>query len=95
MKVSREKIISAAIKYKVNEIYTLPPPNRHEDICKFMLRNGVSRLSQSLNCTEGFFTDARRFVSRHQAYRIAQKADQILPSQKDIPGLSLTTLHLW
>lgn len=91
MKVSREKIISAAIKCKVNEIYTLPPPNRHEDIRNLMLSDGTSRV----DCTEGFITDARRFVSRYEAYRIAQKADQILPSQKDIPGLSLTTLHLW
>lgn len=91
MKVPRERIVAAAIKCRVNEIYTLPPPNRHEDIRNLMGDQNISLVDR----VEGFITDGRRFVTRNQAYQIANKANQILPSQKDVPGLSLTTVHLW
>lgn len=45
MKVPRERIVAAAIKCRVSEIYTLPPPNRHEDIHNLMGNENVS-LSQ-------------------------------------------------
>jgi hypothetical protein len=63
MKVPRERIVAAAIKCSVGEIHSLPSPYRHEDIRLLMLYKGINRV----DCTEGFITDARRFVTRRQA----------------------------
>ena len=92
MKVAREKIVSAAIRGKVNETYTLPPPNRHANIREMMQKDGIKSFTEF---TDGFITDSRRFVNRLEAYKIARKANQILPFALDLPGSSLTTEHLW
>lgn len=60
-----------------------------------MAQSQGGQMKDTVDRVEGFITDGRRFVTRNQAYQIANKADQILPSQKDTPGLSLTTVHLW
>jgi hypothetical protein len=88
------RIISAAIKVanKHNQIYSLPKPNRHNDIRAIIAKEGINPFSGVI---DGFMTDSGKFVDRYTAYKIASRANQILPESKDLPGLTLTTQHLW
>lgn len=71
-----EKIEAAAIKVD-DVVWTVPQPGRHHDVVAFILAERPEL--QSVIGTQGFQTDAGRFVGREEALAIAKAADQIKP----------------
>ncbi len=90
-----EKIKQAAIKDAYGAIWTLPKPCRHPDI---LLNMTEQRRGSSLGSVQGFITEEGRFVTREEAFVIARKAHQLVPSRfaRPIePGAQLFSEDLW
>lgn len=66
-------ITSVAIKDANGRIWSLPKPNRHGDVIKLMLSNGVKGEGEC-----GFLADDK-FLSRIEAFKNALENNQILP----------------
>ena len=72
-----EKIEAAAIRHR-GVTYIVPRPGRHHDI--------TTHSPQASGGEEGFITSSRRFVNRQQGRKIAEKAGQIIPSERGSDG---------
>lgn len=70
-----EKIVGVAIKVN-GELYSMLAPCRHADIYEWLHEANVDVLSSAI--CEGFVTNSGEFVNRHQAAKIAKKANQII-----------------
>ncbi|UYE95817.1 hypothetical protein KNLIENLN_00004 [Sinorhizobium phage NV1.1.1] len=85
-----ERIIAAAIQY--GGTISLPPPARHHTIIQTMDTemgiDGILAVPQS----QGFITDAGRFVNRVEAFYLAVKAGQIISGAS---GPQLFSEDLW
>lgn len=85
-----ERIIAAAIQY--GGTISLPPPARHHTIIQTMDTemgiDGILAVPQS----QGFITDAGRFVNRVEAFYLAVKAGQITSGTA---GPQLFSEDLW
>lgn len=69
-------IDKAAISY-LGVIYSLPRPNRHHDIIRYMVEScGVVPPCSGV---QGFLTTTNEFVDRKQARIIAENQSQLLP----------------
>ena len=87
-----EKIEAAAIKLKDGRIVFKFSPARHSDVMLDISTQGDS-LSGAI---QGFMTSEGRFVTREEAYKIADAAGQII-QREDVtptPG-TLYTEDLW
>lgn len=70
------KIVAAAIKFG-DLIVIAEKPGRHHTII-----NGLDRrLGSCSPDNQGFITDEGKFVSRKEAFKIAQEANQIIEKQ--------------
>lgn len=79
------RIKAAAIKSRCGEIvYTLPPPNRHHNIIKYMAEHGEP---VPITGEQGFITEDGKFVRRRRAKMIARLAGQLLERADDSPLL--------
>lgn len=85
-----ERIAAAAVQFGAT--ISLPPPARHHTIIQTMDTlmgiNGIKAIPE----TQGFVTDAGRFVNRVEAYYIAFKSGQIISETK---GPQLFSEDLW
>lgn len=85
-------IISAALRDCWGNLYTLPPPNRHQDIVD-SLAHTADADSDDNPLDRGFLLDDGRFVGRVLGFKIARRAKQLLNDR--IVGHLLTTEDLW
>ena len=70
-----ERIIAVAVRGYGGLVGVLFPPARHCHVMRLLCElNG----QPGLNWEEGFLTDEGRFVSRREAYKIADAAGQII-----------------
>jgi hypothetical protein len=83
-------ISSAAIQSPNGRTVSLPRPARHHDVIKWMNDNDVPHKMGN----QGFIDNLGRFVDREEAYKIAQKADQIL-DLNDVRPPDLYSEYLW
>jgi hypothetical protein len=78
--VQQERIAAAAIRHPDGEVFSVPPPGRHNHVIFLMIEsgrypvdaNGERRMSQ------GFVTNTGRFVDRVEARGIAEEAGQLI-----------------
>jgi len=82
------KIVAAAIKHESGRVFFLPQPYRHCDVFMELPKGELA------NGEQGFMTDENKFVNRTEAYKIADKAGQILRRPDTTPG-TLYTEDLW
>lgn len=86
------KIKAAAIMDRnTGKFYTLPKPNRHSDVIKWMAQEHGIR-PQFDKHEQGFITDTNVFVPRHTAAQIAQQSGQCL---EPLTPNKLCTEDLW
>lgn len=76
------KILAAAIKLEDGTIDSIQPPNRHSDLLECIDKEFLN------NHVLGFLDSERNFLTRKEAYPIAQAAGQLLPA--DRPGHTAT-----
>lgn len=76
-------------------IHVLPPPFRHGDLFKGWNRR--SPFGRHGKARQGFWTTERRFVDRHEAWKIAEAAGQIFRrvGGDTIKGGKLFSENLW
>lgn len=72
-------ITSAAIMGHDLIVYSLPPPNRHHDIIRYMVE--TFKHPTPIMGEQGFIADYTLFVNRKDALDIAKKSGQILPGK--------------
>ena len=74
-------------------MYVMPPPNRHHHVIRGMMENGI------VAGKEGFITDEFKFVDREVAliYAMSNKQLRIRPaaSPSDYAGSELFSEDLW
>ena len=82
-----ESIVAAAVFHGC--IFSLPAPARHHTILNSLSVVLGIESAQVHQANQGFLTSSGRFVNRTEAYYIAHRQNQILPSQsaKVIPEL--------
>lgn len=91
--MKRTKIIAAAIRYG-DDIYTLPPPNRHHHIINHIVKlTGVNYI-EYLPDDEGFIDENNNYLTRQQALVSAMINNQILDMNK-IYAQELCSENLW
>lgn len=73
--MDQTRILAAAIKLADGEVVSVPQPARHPSVILLCEAQGKS-LSGSV---QGFVTSEGRFVDRHEAYEIAERARQLIP----------------
>ena len=83
-------IKAAAIKIN-NEVFSLPQPNRHHDIIRYLVEK-VGK-PKPIGGIQGFIDDAGNFFDRDDSFKIAKKLKQI-KNGKIIGGV-LTSEDLW
>ena len=84
-----ETIDRAAIRYE-GVVYDVPRPGRHHDVIAKMRADG--RPAPIRGC-QGFITSTGRFVDRHHAALIAERAGQI--TKKTGPDDKLFSEDMW
>lgn len=72
-----ETIVAVAIKVD-KDVYTLPAPATHQDVCDLICKKDASLLQRPHYHCEGFLTSENRFVNRYDAAQIARRAKQII-----------------
>jgi hypothetical protein len=83
-----ERIVAAAILHVDGRIFSLPPPNRHNDVIAHMREEGAwGHQDHERGHEQGFLTSAGRFVRRKPAKVIAERAGQLLPRAGGTPAL--------
>lgn len=75
-----ERIEASAIKFQ-DAVWTVPRPGRHHDVISYVLRERP--WIDHVGGEQGFWTSEGRFVDRQTARKLAEAADQIIPS---VPG---------
>lgn len=85
-----EKIVAAAIRYQ-GLVCVVERPGRHHDVFHQLRDLGWH---QGIHVhQQGFITSTGRFVDREAARQIAEKADQIIKSDKDDAGIPIKREH--
>lgn len=83
------RVSAAAIKrYKDGKVFSIPPPSRHCDIIKLMIKEE----GWDWRDEQGFLLSDGRFVIRADAMSVALKANQIISSN---PRDDLYSEDLW
>lgn len=90
--MAEERIVAAAIKIRDVGL-CLPPPERHHNVLRHALNLGFSD-DEVFAAPEGFVTDRGRFVDRHEGWRIATAAGQIIETF-GCPPNTLFSEHMW
>ena len=91
--MERTKIIAAAIRYG-DDIYTLPPPNRHHHIINHIAKLTEVNYIDTLPDDEGFIDENNNYLTRQQALVSAMINNQILDMNK-IYAEELCSENLW
>jgi hypothetical protein len=82
-------ITRVAIRYR-GTVYSLPKPNRHSDVIKYMISEGQDALAGE----QGFMTDRDEFLGRRNAHDHALACGQVSEGNLVRPG-SLSSDDLW
>lgn len=89
--MARTKITHVAIRFQ-GKVYSLPPPNRHHDVIREIVRlTGVDSVD---NDEQGFLDETGRFLNRQQAILSARLHNQIREGSRIVAGL-LFSENLW
>lgn len=84
-----ERIVSAAVTY-AGIIFTLPMPARHPQIV-----HNMSACDLPQGGSQGFLTSTGRYVTRQEAWDIAENANQLMPCAPTGPKGTLFSEDLW
>lgn len=69
-------VVAAAIKHPDGTVYRLPPPNRHHNVIKHMVDQGIDTYYTIDD--QGFVLSNGEYASREDAKVVAKRADQLL-----------------
>ena len=89
-----ETIYGPAMQTPEGEVYRLAAPNRHHDVMKHMRASGVDPIDM-WGSAQGFWTSEGRYVSREEAWEIADAAKQITHAELARRPRELFTECMW
>lgn len=92
--MDRPKITHVAIRFQ-GEVYSLPAPNRHEDVVREIVQKLKVSHVDSHDEDRGFLDESGRYLNRKQALVSAELNDQILDSVKVIHHHGLLSENIW
>jgi hypothetical protein len=71
------KITHVAIRFN-GVIYSLPAPNRHHDVIRYIAETTGVETVDARDDDQGFLDESGRYLTRRQALRVAQQEKQLL-----------------
>ena len=72
-------IVAAAVRHHDGRVFALPAPARHGDVLNWMKARDALPADYSRSTLCGFIDSERGFVTRGEAFEIAESAGQLLP----------------
>ena len=78
MNKPQKTILCVAMKMPDEIIYSLPRPNRHHDLIRWISEGTRYALPVTKGAIQGFLDSDNNFVSREEAKIIATEANQLL-----------------
>jgi hypothetical protein len=86
-------ITHVAIRFQ-GVLYSLPSPNRHHDVIRFIVeRLGVKHVD-ARDEDQGFLDDQGRYLTRRRALVVARESGQLWPDRPILHGM-LFSENVW
>ncbi len=83
---TRDPLIThVAIRFQ-GKVWSLPPPNRHHDVIRLIVRETGVKHVDARDDDQGFLIDGGDFCRRAPALRIAKECGQLKPGRSGVSG---------
>lgn len=69
-------ITHVAVRFR-GQVWSLPAPNRHHDVIRHIVRRTGAYYVDAHGDDQGFLDSAGNYLTRSQAYRLAEAAGQL------------------
>ncbi len=89
-----ERILGPALRTTAGAVHWLREPSRHHDVIKLMASAGLPR-EEVANSDQSFWTSDDQYVSREDAWNIADRAEQIKQPERARRHRELFTECMW